>query len=373
MPDIETLRIIWWLLLGILFIGFAVTDGFDLGIAVLFPFIAKNEDEKRLVLHAIEPYWEGHQVWIIVGAGATFAAWPYVYAVTFSGFYLLMLLLLLTLGISRPVSFKYRSKISNTVWRRFWDGGIFVGGIFPAVIFGLLVGNILLGVPFHFDDMLRVYYTGSFTDLFQPFAWWCGLTSLAMLVMHGGLYLAVKTENPIRSRAIFWARWSALLLIICFAVGGFWVAKMTGYVADKIDPLGFSYPLHKEVIVRVGAWLENYANYPITIFVPLLGFLGAIGAFLTANFRSSRLAFICSGLSVAGVIGAVGVSMFPFILPSSEDLQSSLLVWDASSGQFTLFLMLIAVIIFLPLILLYTAWVYHALRGKVEEKPIEEK
>src|SRR3990167_9059681 len=180
MPDIELLRIIWWILIGVLLMGFAITDGFDFGAAVLFPFVAKNEKEKSSVLNAIGPFWEGNQVWIILGAGAIFAAWPFVYAVAFSGFYLLMLLLLLTMGISRPVSFKYRDKIHNPVWRRFWDQIVFIGGIFPAIIFGVLIGNVLLGVPFHFDDDLRIYYTGSFWELFQPFTLWCGVTSLIM-------------------------------------------------------------------------------------------------------------------------------------------------------------------------------------------------
>ena len=144
MFDIEVLRFIWWVLLGILFIGFAVTDGFDLGAAILFPLIARTEIERQVILETIGPFWEGNQVWIILGAGATFAAWPSVYAVAFSGLYLLVLLLLLTLGISRPVSFKYRSKLTNLFWRRTWDWVVFIGGFFPALIFGILVGNMII-------------------------------------------------------------------------------------------------------------------------------------------------------------------------------------------------------------------------------------
>ncbi|OGT42788.1 MAG: cytochrome d ubiquinol oxidase subunit II [Gammaproteobacteria bacterium RIFCSPHIGHO2_12_FULL_37_34] len=367
MLDIEVLRVIWWVLIGVLLMGFAVTDGFDLGAAILFPLVAKNETERRIVLNAIGPFWEGNQVWIILGAGAIFAAWPYVYAVAFSGFYLLMLLLLLTMGISRPVSFKYRDKLPSLYWRRFWDRIVFIGGIFPAVIIGILVGNVLLGAPFHFDDTLRIYYTGSFWDLFQPFAWWCGLTSLVMLVMHGGLYLAIKTEHPIRSRAIFWSRWAAFALIICFAVGGVWIAFIMGYsIVGTVDPFAYSNPLHKEVTTMIGGWLENYSRYPLSMMIPALGLLGACSVVIIAHY--SRCAFICSSLSMIGVIGTVGVSMFPFILPSTDDLQSSLLVWDASSGRFTLLLMLFAVIVFLPIILLYTSWVYYALRGKVHDQ-----
>jgi len=374
MMDIETLRFIWWVLLGVLLIGFAVTDGFDFGASMLLPLVAKNETERRIVLNAIGPFWEGNQVWIILGAGAIFAAWPFVYAVAFSGFYLLMLLLLLTMGISRPVSFKYRSKLPNHFWRRFWDQIVFIGGFFPALIFGILVGNVLTGVPFYFDENLRIFYSGSFWDLFRPFTLWCGLTSIAMLVMHGGLYLAIKTEPPIRERAIVWSRWAAVILILFFAIGGFWVAQgLTGYeLGSPIDHAGFSNPLHKQVLPKVGAWLHNYTLYPLSMLAPALGFIGALGALLTANFGNSRFAFFCSSLSVMGVIATVGVSMFPFILPSSTNLASSLLVWDASSSRLTLLFMLVAVAIFLPIILLYTSWVYHALRGKVSRHTIDQ-
>jgi len=374
MPDIETLRIIWWLLLGVLIIGFAITDGFDLGVAILLPFIAHEEVEKRIMLNSIGPVWEGNQVWIILGAGGIFAAWPYVYSVAFSGFYLLILLLLFTLGISRPVSFKYRSKLPQPYWRQFWDKMVFIGGIFPAFIFGVLIGNVLTGVPFYFDANLRLFYTGSVLDLFHPFAIWCGLTSVAMLVMHGGLYLAIKTENPLRLRALSWTRIMALLLIFFFAVGGVWVAYgVMGYaIISPIDPLGVSNPLHKQVIYQAGAWLKNYSRYPVTLFAPALGFLGALGVLLTARLGNSRIAFVCSSLSLAGVIATVGVSMFPFILPSSLHLASSLLVWDASSTQLTLFVMLLATLIFIPIILLYTSWVYYVLRGKVAVRDISD-
>ncbi|RDI42709.1 cytochrome d ubiquinol oxidase subunit II [Aquicella lusitana] len=373
MLDIEILRLIWWLLIGVLLTGFAVTDGFDFGAAVLLPLVARNETEKRIVLNSIGPFWEGNQVWIILGAGALFAAWPFVYAVAFSGFYFLILLLLLTMGISRPVSFKYRSKLPNQFWRRFWDWVVFAGGLCPALIFGILVGNVLSGVPFYFDEELRITYSGTFIDLFHPFTWLCGITSLAMLVMHGGLYLGIKTENAIRDRAIFWSRIAALALIILFAIGGIWVAYgLYGYeTSGSIDPFGDSNPIHKAVIPKVGAWLDNYTRYPFAMVAPLLGFIGALGALLTARWGSSRFAFICSSLSIIGIIATVGVSMFPFILPSSTHVSSSLLVWDASSSRLTLLMMLFAVVIFMPIILLYTSWVYYALRGKVDKESIE--
>lgn len=366
MLDIEFLRMAWWVLLGILIIGFALTDGFDLGAAILLPFVTRDEQERETVLNAIGPFWEGNQAWLILGAGAIFAAWPYVYAVAFSSFYLLILLLLLTIGISRPVSFKYRSKINNYSWRRFWDWLVFIGGFCPAIIFGLLIGNVFQGLPFYFDENLRIFYSDGFLDLFNAFAWLCGITSLAMLSMHGGLFLSLKTSGLIRSRAIYWSRVSALFLVLFFAIGGFWVAfKLTGYeVVGEVNHYGFSNPLHKEVVPKIGAWIQNYSFYPWTIIAPCLGFLGAITAFLTANKGSGRFAFLCSSLSVAGIIVTVGISLFPFLLPSSVNLRSSLLVWDASSSDLTLLLMLAAVILFMPIVLLYTSWIYYIFRGK---------
>lgn len=373
MLDFEALRFIWWLLLGVLFIGFALTDGFDLGIATLLPFITRNEAERGLVLSTIKPFWEGNQVWIILGAGAIFAAWPFVYAVAFSGPYLAVLLLLLTMGISRPVSFKYRNKLPNLFWRRSWDWLAFIGGFFPALIFGILCGNILQGLPFYFDETLRINYAGTELQLFNPFALWCGLTSVAMLIMHGGLYLAIKTNDPIRERAVRAARYGAVFLILFFALAGWWVAnKLMGYqVASEVDHYGYSNPMHKQVIAQVGAWTQNYARYPLTMLMPILGFAGALLAIFTANLGNSRLAFICSGFSIVGVIGTFGVSLYPFILPSSTNLTSSLLVWDASSSRLTLLLMLAMVIIFMPLIVLYTGWVYKVLSGKVTQKMLD--
>lgn len=374
MLDIETLRIIWWALLGVLLIGFAVMDGFDFGAAILLPLVTRSETERRIVLQSLKPFWEGNQVWIILGAGAIFAAWPYVYAVAFSGPYLLILLLLLTMGISRPVSFKYRSKLVNKAWRQFWDGVVFLGGLCPALIFGILIGNVLVGLPFYFDQDLRVYYTGSFFDLFGFFPLWCGLTSLSMLMMHGGLYLAIKTENPIRERALYWSKLMAVFLIFFFAMGGLWIMKgIWGYaIMTGADPAGYSNPLHKTVASVLGAWMHNYSSYPISICAPVLGFLGAIGVLLTARLGGSRFSFICSGLSIVGVITTVGVSLFPFLLPSSVNAGSSLLVWDASSSRLTLLIMLFAALFFMPIIMLYTAWVYHVMRGKVNQQVADQ-
>ena len=320
MIDIAILRVIWWFLMGFLFIGFAITDGFDFGVAMLMSRVAKNEAEKNIVLDSILPVWEGNQVWIILGAGAVFAAWPYVYAVAFSSVYLPILLLLLTMGIARPVSFKYRSKLTNLGWRNTWDKVIFLGGFMPAFIFGILMGNILQGLPFVFDESLRITYTGSVLSLINPFAIWCGIASVAMLCMHGGIYIAIKTENPIADRARKYVLYSSLLLILLFTGGGIWITEsIIGFqVIHGAEPSGYSTPLLKEVIPVSGAWMKNYLHFPYAICVPLLAFLGMMGVIFSIRFRYDRSAFIYSSLSIIGIIGTVGVSMFPFILPSAQ-------------------------------------------------------
>ncbi|GGI85391.1 cytochrome d ubiquinol oxidase subunit II [Legionella impletisoli] len=362
--DYELLRVIWWVLLGILLIGFAIMDGFDLGVAMWLPLLGKTDIERRIMINSIGPVWEGNQVWFILGGGAIFAAWPALYALSFSGFYLAMLVILLAL-ILRPVGFKYRSKLENRRWRTVWDYALFVGGFVPSLIFGVAVGNVLEGVPFHFDLTLRPFYTGSFLNLLNPFALLCGLLSVVMLAMHGAFYLNLKTEGHLQQRARRAARSSALLTFVLFAVGGLWLFYgIDGYVLnDTVLHEGPSNPLYKSAIRKAHAWFSNYQQYPMALIAPIAGMLGALLASLLLRFAG--LAFFFSGVTVFGIIATVGVSMFPFILPSSSHPSQSLLVWDSSSSHLTLFIMLIATVIFLPIILLYTSWVYRVLRGKI--------
>lgn len=368
--DYETLRVIWWLLIGILLIGFAIMDGFDLGVAMWLPCLARTDMERRVLINSIAPTWEGNQVWFILGGGALFAAWPDLYALSFSGFYLAMLLVLLAL-ILRPVGFKYRSKVDNALWRSMWDKALFLGGFVPSLIFGVAIGNVLQGVPFYFDENLRVFYTGTFIQLLNPYAVCCGLLSVFMLAMHGAFFIQIKTEGALQQRAKQSARYLALLVIITFIAMGFWTSKLNGYVVQGIVPHdGPSNPHYKDVLTQTGAWFANYSSYPLTMLVPILCIICALLAIALA--RKPLLAFVFSAVSVGSIIATVGVSMFPFILPSSTNPKFSLLVWDSSSSQVTLFTMLLVVVIFLPIVLSYTAWVYRVLRGKVTEKTIIE-
>jgi cytochrome d ubiquinol oxidase subunit II len=365
-PEYATLRLLWWLILGALLVGFAVTDGFDLGVGATFRFVGRNDEERRALLESIEPVWEGNQVWFILGGGATFAAWPLLYAASFSGLYVAMFLVLAAL-ILRPVGFNFRNKVADPRWRNVWDWALVLGGAVPALLFGVAFGNLFLGLPFHFDELRRPVYTGGFLGLLHPFALLAGLVSLAMLIMHGSTYAALKVGEPMRARATAVGRVAAIVLAAAFIAAGFWVAgALPGeHVASGADPNGPSNPVLKHVTVGPGAWLTNFHTHPLAWLLPVGALLAAAATWALLGARRNGLALFTSAVSVAAVILTAGVALFPFLMPSSTEPNHGLTTWDASSSALTLFIMLVAVCIFLPLIIAYTAWVYRVLRGRV--------
>jgi cytochrome d ubiquinol oxidase subunit II len=372
MFDYETLRLIWWVLLGTLLIGFALTDGFDLGVAALLPFAGRTDAERRMVINSIGPTWEGNQVWFILAGGAIFAAWPFVYAISFSGFYLAMFLVLAAL-ILRPVGFKYRSKRTDPAWRSRWDWALFVGGFVPALVFGVAVGNVLSGAPFRLDSDLRAFFDGSFLGLFTPFTLLCGLLSVAMLVLHGSAWLAIKVEHgPVHDRARKFGTVAGVASLALFAIGWAFVAYGDiGYrIVGAMDPSGPSNPLRTTSELARGGWLANYGLYPWMMIAPVLGFGGAALALFGIRRGSESAAFAGSSASAVGIIATVGLSMFPFILPSSIDPHSSLTVWNASSSAKTLGIMLFVTVVLLPIVVAYTAWAYKVMFGRVTTQEV---
>ncbi len=364
--DYETLKLVWWLLVGVLLVGFAIMDGHDMGMGVLLPFVGRNDLERRAVINTVAPHWDGNQVWFITAGGAIFAAWPLVYATAFSGFYWAMMAALWALFF-RPVGFDYRSKIQHPTWRSTWDWGLFIGGAVPPVIFGVAFGNLLLGVPFQFNDYLMSTYSGSFWALLNPFALLAGVVSLAMITTQGANYLMMRTEGDIYRRVRRASLAFAALTIVAFALAGVWVATgIEGYVITSVvDPNALPDPLAKTVEVASGAWLRNYTQYPWAVWVPAVAFAALVASMLAARLHRAGVAFWSSSLACAGIIGTAGVSMFPFIMPSSSDPRSSLTVYDAVSSHLTLGLMLGATVIFMPLIIFYTSWAYKVMWGKV--------
>ena len=366
MPDYETLRIIWWALLGALLIGFVVMDGFDLGLGAIFRFVGRTDEERRALLESVEPVWEGNQVWFILGGGAAFAAWPLLYAASFSGFYPAMFLVLAAL-ILRPVGFVYRNKLADRRWRSTWDWALVLSGGLPALILGVAFGNLFLGVPFHFDALARPVFTGGLIDLLRPFALLVGLISLAMLVLHGATYAALKVEAPMGARAASVGGAAAIVLLVTFSIAGLWIARgIDGLqIAGTLDLNGPSNPLRKTVEIAAGGWLANFHSHPAAWSAPILVYLATVATWFALRAGRFGLAFVMSSLVQAGIVLTGGIALFPFLLPSSTMPNASLTVWDASSSQLTLFIMLIAVIVFLPVVILYTSWVFRVLRGQV--------
>lgn len=366
----DVLRIVWWALLGVLLIGFAVMGGFDLGVGTLLPFVARKDIERRVLINSIGPTWEGNQVWFILGGGAVFAAFPLLYAAAFSGFYFAMLLILVAL-ILRPVGFDFRNKLVNPRWRAAWDAALFFGGFVPALVSGVAFGNLFLGVPFHFNEDLRFFYEGGFWLLFRPFALLCGLVSVAMLITQGAAFLGLKTSGIVQRRAITVLPIAAISTFVLFVLGGVALQFIDGYtITSALSANAPSDPTIKTVAMKMGSWLHNYQLFPVFMLAPIV----VIVAFLAtaALRRRSGLAFILSSIGVAAVILTAGFSLFPFFLPSISTPNHSLTVWDATSSALTLKIMLIAVVIFMPIILAYTTWVFRVLRGPVSEQMIEE-
>lgn len=371
--DYETLKLIWWLFIGVLLIGFAITDGFDMGVTAWLPFLGKTDDERRIIINSVGATWEGNQTWLVTAAGAIFAAWPFVYAAAFSGLYIALLLVLFALFF-RPVGFDYRSKLADPRWRNGWDWALFIGGAVPALVFGIAFGNLLLGVPFHLDETMRSFYTGSFWALLHPFALLSGVISLAMLMMHGAIYLELRTDGAVQQRARKAALYAGIVTAAAFALAGLWLATgIEGYRIVSMPDANTAFnPLAKTVEKTAGAWLANYQTWPWMMAAPVAGFAGIALALWQGRAGRQKLAFFFSSLALAGIILTAGFSMFPFVMPSSIDPNSSLTLWDAVSSQKTLGIMLIVTLVFLPLIMLYTAWVYRVLRGRITAQTIQE-
>ncbi len=374
MFDYATLKFLWWVLVVVLLVGFAVMDGFDMGVGTLLPFIGKNDTERRVLINSVGPHWEGNQVWFITAGGALFAAWPMVYATAFSGFYVAMLLVLWSLFF-RPVGFDYRSKLENPTWRKFWDWGLFVGGAVPPIVFGVAFGNLFEGAAFRFDPELHSSFSFTVLDLFTPFTLTAGVLSLLMIVFHGATYLVLRTEGMLAKRSERAARLAATLLAILFPVEGYALAHgVSGYrILSGDAPGGMANPLAKTVGRATGAWLDNFHAHPALWLVPSMIYAGI--ALALFSFRAGRplLAFVGSAITNAAVITTAAVSLFPFILPSSLDPNSSLTAWDAVSSPLTLEIMFWAAILLTPVILAYTGWCYRVMRGKVTVALVREQ
>jgi len=365
------LKVVWWLLLGVLLMGLAIMVGMDMGVGTILRYVGRTDTERRVALNIVGPHWEGNQVWFILGGGAIFAAWPWVYATAFSGFYVVMLLLLWSM-IMRPLGFEYRSKLASPQWRNAWDWTLFVSGFLPMLVFGAAIGNILNGVPFHFSWNLTSTYTGSFINLFNPFAILCGALSVAMSVYMGAVTIMNGGEGAIHDRARKLAVWAGLIAVVLFTIGGIWTSMMQGYhLISGPDPALAQTPLQQIVERAPGAWLTNFHNHHVLWLIPTVGYLGILVGVLVVRKGGSHFGWWMGALAWIGILGTVGAAMFPFMLPSSTEPSQSLTVWNASSRRYTLGVMLGFTVVFMPLIIWYTSWAFWVMRGKVSTQHVE--
>lgn len=371
--DYATLKFIWWALIGVLWLGFAVTVGFDLGIAMMLRYVGRTDEERRVAINAVAPHWDGNQVWLVTAAAAFFAIWPNVYATAFSGMYLAMLILLFAL-IGRPPAFDYRSKMPQTKWRNTWDWVLVITGFVPALILGVGMGNLFIGAPFEFDEYLRSTWHGGFIDLLHPFAILTGLLAVTMFLMQGGTYLMLRSKNNVYKRTQQVVKVASIVVIVLFAIGGFWIAfGIDGMrITSGGEPGGVTNPTLKTVELATGAWLDNYSKYPLMMIAPVLGFLGAFGALVLSKLERTSVSFWSSSLSLIGIILTAGFSLFPFIFPSSLNPSHSFTAWDATGSELTLQITLGAAIIFVPIILAYTSWCYKKMWGPHTVESIRE-
>jgi cytochrome d ubiquinol oxidase subunit II len=350
--DYMTLKIIWWAILTFVLIAFAVTGGMDIGVNILLGIIGKSEQDRRLILNATGPTWEGNQVWLITFGAGLFAIWPSAYATAFSSMYFALLLVLLML-ILRPPGFDYRAKIDSQNWRKMWDMSLFGGGVVLALVFGVAIGNLFLGLPFYFDNDMRVIYTGGFFDLLTLPALLFGVVSLYMLTLQGALFLQYKLEGELAKQAFRFVKIMGWAFIASFIITGIYVCKwINGYEIMNIPDLntGFS-ATHKTVAIVTGGWLRNYQQYNMLWLLPAIAILATLGAMQASKSLKPKLALLINSLAIATTVLTAAAALFPFILPSSSYPDHGLTMW--------------AVILFLPIVLVYTSWVYKVMGGKV--------
>jgi cytochrome bd ubiquinol oxidase subunit II len=334
-------QVIWFFLIGILLAGYAILDGFDLGIGFWY-LLSRNDKDKKLIHNSIAPFWDGNEVWLLTGGGAIFAAFPHVYATVFSGFYLALMLVLFSL-IFRAISIEFRNKVDVPEWTRIWDYGFAFGSILPTFLFGVALGNIMRGIPM--DSNYN--FTGTFFSLLNPYALLIGAVGFFMLITHGGLYLILKTDGELTDKVRSRVKKSYFLYLLHFFISGFVTITSQQHL------------------------LKNYKEYPVLWLVPIinLALIAAIGIF---HFKGeAKKAFVSSSLSIAGMFGLIASGLFPYIVPALGIPDSGLTITNASSSELTLKVMFIVAIIGMPIVIGYTIWIYRLFGGKVKENQYE--
>jgi cytochrome d ubiquinol oxidase subunit II len=334
------LNITWFLLVGVLLTGYALLDGFDLGVGTLYLF-AKGDVERRTLLNSIGPVWDGNEVWLIVGGGALFAAFPQVYATVFSGLYLPFMLLLVAI-IFRAVAIEFRSKHESAVWRRNWDVSFSIASVVIALLAGVALGNMVVGIPINADHL----YTGGFFNLLNPYSLLIGVTTVSLFAMHGAIYTVLKTEGALQARARTWVNWTIGIFIACYAV--------TTFVT----------------LIFMPDMRQNFYDYPILVIVPVVNLLSVLDIPREIYHRREMLAFVQSCVNIACLLALFGIGLFPNIVVSSTEPGYSLTLHNAASSLASQTTMFTIALMGMPFVIAYTAAVYWVFRGKVNTEAL---
>lgn len=364
MFEYEFLKIAWWLIIGGVLMVYAATAGFDAGVTLYMPFL-RDETDRRVVLNTSAPTWDGNLTWIVFAGGGLFVVWPSVYSTAFSGLYAAMLCILFSTFL-RPPGYEYRNKIDSHVWRRTWDWALFFSGIIPVFVFGVALGNCFLGFPFYFDPhTFREYYTGNFGQLLSPYGLLSGCVSVLMVLMHGSVYLQRRTEGHLRKLAWKVHVTSAILLLIGFTTAGLMLMhSIIGYKLISSAAIPTDQPLNNVVQSGIGFWIQTYAQYPWKYLAPIAAYAGIIESLWAAYYGWHTTAFWASCFAIGGIVGTGGATLFPFLMPSSTHPNQSLTVWNATSSQYALNIMLYVGVFLLIIILGYKIFAYSTIWSK---------
>ncbi|OAI11204.1 cytochrome d ubiquinol oxidase subunit II [Methylomonas lenta] len=356
--DLESLRLIWWALLGLVMVSFVLCEGLTLGVCLLLPMIGKSESQRLTLISNIVPTSMGNLAWFIAMLTIVFAAWPIAYAVTMASVYPLLLLVLLAI-LLRPLAMYFQHASNQPLWQQYSAKVLVVGGVVPATLLGLLAGNMLKGIPFHLDSDMRILFLGDFAGLFNLFSILAAACSVALLALHGAVFIQLKTNGELQQNAKALTLQAGVAFLLLFATAGLWIMHLEGYHIDSdILPDAASNPLAKFVKRGEGLWLDNYEHLPLLWALPVLAFMGGLAAILFAKWDKTYFAMIASSLCVSMVVLTFGVSMFPFLLPSNISLNSSMTIWDSSASHMTLQSLLWLAVFALPMMVISTRWVF---------------
>jgi cytochrome d ubiquinol oxidase subunit II len=354
--DYQSLRLIWWAILIFALLGFALAEGLLLGVTMLFPQVSKEDSDRKTIINSLSGTALGQQAWLLACSGLLFAAWPVVYAVLLASFQPL-LLLMLPAWVSRIAGLFFRNSCEQPLWQQRWDKALHYGAYLLTALLGIICGNLLKGVPFHFDSDMRIFFLGDFWGLLNPFSALVAAVCMALFLLYGACYLQMKHPGSISQASTIWVYKAGAAFLALFILAGLWVSRLEGYhITSAIFPDGVSNPLNKFVKRNDGLWFDNYEHLPTLMVIPALAFIGCGLSLLLTWLKRYYFAFLASTVTVLFSVLTVAISMFPFLLPSNRSLNSSLTIWDASGSQATLSALLWVALAYLPLMAILSRW-----------------